>query len=301
MRLLLWGILVAALGVSQGHLGAESLDLRSSLKDWGEAGKAKRETCDTCGLPESIEHLARQLELQRLYIEERIRSDGGSGIKQNRLLRKGTKTYNAPSFTGGRVAAIHEHSNNIRVVGMGEMIAVLNGVEFRTRHNDYMLVMPHRTDGTYEAVEEIPYPEVPPEVTAFPNVEDQVTEMQKWFQAWGDQDYSVRDYRPYFKAALCYLEGAWTLPEGTAIDESFESDRHSIDATSWDDLLEKVSSPDLPFSLLTIFHMGICFITRTTFHYLSLQLLLLLTDQIYLVFWKERQRGEFCLFADYHH
>ena len=40
------------------------------------------------------------------------------------------------------MASIHDHANNIRTVGMGEFVAVLNGVEFRTRHNDYRLYMP---------------------------------------------------------------------------------------------------------------------------------------------------------------
>ena len=40
------------------------------------------------------------------------------------------------------MAAIHDHANNIRTVGMGEFVAVINGVEFRTRHNDYRLYMP---------------------------------------------------------------------------------------------------------------------------------------------------------------
>jgi len=52
-------------------------------------------------------------------------------------------------------------------------------------------------------------------------------------------DYSVRDYRKYFKPLLCYLEGAWIYPTDQ-IEEPFESDRHFIDATSWFDLQEKV-------------------------------------------------------------
>ncbi len=68
-----------------------------------------------------------------------------------------------------QVASIHDHSNNVRTVGMGEVIAVLNGVEFRTRHNDYRLNMPHRTSRKYNAFEPIPFPEVPPEVTRRPN------------------------------------------------------------------------------------------------------------------------------------
>lgn len=47
---------------------------------------------------------------------------------------------------------------------MGELLAVLNGVEFRTRHNDYKMRMPSRTSKDYGATEDIPYPAVPPQV-----------------------------------------------------------------------------------------------------------------------------------------
>lgn len=68
------------------------------------------------------------------------------------------------SFPGSRIASIHEHSNYIGTVGMGELLAVLNGVEFRTRHNDYKMRMPSRTSKDYGATEDIPYPAVPPQV-----------------------------------------------------------------------------------------------------------------------------------------
>ena len=38
---------------------------------------------------------------------------------------------------------------------------------------------------------------------------------------------------------LCYLEGAWTTSTGT-IEESFESDRHFLDADTWHELQEKI-------------------------------------------------------------
>ncbi len=63
-----------------------------------------------------------------------------------------------------QIASIHEHANNIRTVGMGEFIGVLNGVEFRTRHNDYRLNMPHTSSTQYHAFEPVPFPDVPPEV-----------------------------------------------------------------------------------------------------------------------------------------
>lgn len=72
---------------------------------------------------------------------------------------------------------------------------MLNGVEFRTRHNDYLLRSPSRENETYQEVQELEFPDVPPEVLQFESVEDQIEEMRAWFKAFADQDHSVRDYR----------------------------------------------------------------------------------------------------------
>ena len=69
-------------------------------------------------------------------------------------------------ITDQRIAAIHDHSNYKDTVGMGELIAVLNGVEFRTRHNDYKMARPSTTSEWFGQTEAIPYPEVPPAVSA---------------------------------------------------------------------------------------------------------------------------------------
>lgn len=53
---------------------------------------------------------------------------------------------------------------------MGEFVGVLNGVEFRTRHNDYRLKMPSTTSTDWHATEDIPFPDVPPEVGIFIHV-----------------------------------------------------------------------------------------------------------------------------------
>lgn len=187
----------------------------------------------------SVETMTRQMMLQQLFVEERIRSEGGSGVKQVRGSRSGTKVYHGSSHTGKRLMAVHDHANNIRTVGMGEFIAVMNGVEFRTRHNDYGLRMPHRTSKAYHAVEDIPYPDVPPAVLAKKTVDEQIKEMRLWFDAFKQGYYKKRDYRKYFKPVLCYLEGAWTKSAGK-IDEPFFSDRHQIDASSWMDLQDKI-------------------------------------------------------------
>ena len=178
--------------------------------------------------------------LQQLFTEERIRSEGQSGLKRVRHVTDGTRPYHYEGHAApNKLGSMHNHWNYHRTVGMGEFIAVLNGVEFRTRHNDYGLYMPDVNDPDLHAVDEIPLPEVPPEVLRQPTVEDQILEMREWFKAWKDQDFSVRDYRPYFKPVLCYLEGAWMM-SSEKIDEPFFSQRHAVEASSWFDLQEKI-------------------------------------------------------------
>ena len=182
--------------------------------------------------------LGRQVMLQQFFSETRVRTEGQSGLKVTRLRSTGLKTYHVNTHTGYAAAAIHDHANNDRTVGMGELTAVLNGIEFKTRHNDYRLYMPHRTSKDMNAYERIPFPDVPPEVLNKTTVDGQVVEMRKWFKAYRDQDHTARDYRKYFKPVLCYLEGSWTQ-SGKNIDEPFASDRHFVDAKSWMELHEK--------------------------------------------------------------
>ena len=63
--------------------------------------------------------------------------------------------------------------------------------------------------------------------------------MREWFKAFKDQNTTHRDYRPYFKPISCYLEGAWTRSTDK-LEESFESDKHFIDAETWYDLQEQI-------------------------------------------------------------
>ena len=94
----------------------------------------------------------------------------------------GSRPYFTWDHGGNSAMAIHDHSNNIRTQGLGEFVAVLNGVEFRTRHNDYKMSMPHTTSSKWQAVEDLPQPPVPPEVLAKKSVEAQIKEMQLWFK-----------------------------------------------------------------------------------------------------------------------
>ncbi|KAH3874983.1 hypothetical protein DPMN_038241 [Dreissena polymorpha] len=64
---------------------------------------------------------------------------------------------------------------------MGELNVVINGVEFRTRHNDYRLAMP-AFDKTYNGQVDIPFPDVPPEVLSKATIEEQIAEMKLWFK-----------------------------------------------------------------------------------------------------------------------
>jgi len=190
-------------------------------------------------LEEMVAGLAQQVMLQQLFVEERIRSDGDSGVKQLRLNQESTKPYMSIAHTHNSMLSIHDHSNYDRTCGMGEFIAVMNGVEFRTRHNDYKLRMPSRTTSVYNAMDDIPFPPVPASVTNKPTVAAQIAEMKEYFKAWKYQNHNHRDYRPYFKPVLCYLETAWTSDTKT-FKEPFESDRHAVDATSWFDLQNKI-------------------------------------------------------------
>uniref|UniRef100_A0A0B6ZHW8 Uncharacterized protein n=1 Tax=Arion vulgaris TaxID=1028688 RepID=A0A0B6ZHW8_9EUPU len=126
-------------------------------------------------LKEEIATLARQVMLQQLSIEDKVRTDGGSGIKQVRIKKGGPETYYTNSHTGDSIAAIHDHSNYRNTAGQGEGRFVLNGVEFSTRHNDYLLRMPSRKLSTYHLVEDIPFPPVPRDVLIKPTVQEQVS------------------------------------------------------------------------------------------------------------------------------
>ncbi|XP_059157577.1 uncharacterized protein LOC131941959 [Physella acuta] len=183
--------------------------------------------------------LSRQVMLQQFAAEEKIRADGGSGIKQIRVDADGPENFYVNTHSGRSMCAIHDHSNTMRTLGQGEGQYVLNGVEFRTRHNDFQLRMPSDEPGNSDQLTEIPFPPVPPEVLEKPTVHEQIVELREWFQAWKEQNYQTRDYRPYFKPVLCYMEGAWTT-NTNKIEEPFFSDRHAIDASTWAELQEKV-------------------------------------------------------------
>ena len=54
---------------------------------------------DVDSLNEKLARVARQLMLQQLYIEERTRSEGDSGLKTIRLRQIGTKSYQSETHS----------------------------------------------------------------------------------------------------------------------------------------------------------------------------------------------------------
>lgn len=191
-------------------------------------------------LQDVMDGLSKQVMLQQFYSQEKVRGEGNSGLNNVRLVKDGSKNYYETSILGGRgYMAMHDHSNYNRLLGLGELDVIMNGVKFITRHNDYNIRMPSKTSKKYHAMEDIAFPDVPPSVLNKSTVEEQVSEMHEYFKAFKNQDRSHRDYSPYFKPVLCYLEGGWTKASKN-IDEPFHSDRHSIDASNWFELMEKV-------------------------------------------------------------
>lgn len=137
---------------------------------------------------------------------EFLRSQGQSGLLISRGYQtSGTEAFNRP-FDGAIGAGnnIHDHANYPAVCGAAETSGVLNGYYFRTRHLDYGLDTP--ATGDYLAVVESATPAVPPAVLNAGNVANQIAEMQEWFSAYQRRDYSVRDYRNYFRLTLSAME-----------------------------------------------------------------------------------------------
>merc|ERR1719229_2003964 len=119
--------------------------------------------------------------LSQFSEEQRVRSEMHSGLTNVRGHYDGDSYFDDGTYSNGAVASIHDHADFIRVVGMGEIQVILNGVEFQTRHNDYNLNMPSMTSDVYGATETIPFPDVPPEVTSKDTVNEQIEEMIEYF------------------------------------------------------------------------------------------------------------------------
>lgn len=61
--------------------------------------------------------------------------------------------------------------------------------------------------------------------------------MNAGLEPW-DAPGTTRSYTDHFKAVLCVMEGAW-IKQSLEFEESFESDRHFVDAKDWRELYDK--------------------------------------------------------------
>ena len=194
---------------------------------------------------ESLKYMVAELGQHAIIADERdesfLRASGGSGVTSARGTGAGSHPYHTSSWSnfGLSFLAIHDHADLRDTIGMGELEAIMNGVNFKTRHNDYRLKQPSLNSEHMKRTSDVELPAVPPSVLAHgSNVTAQILEMKEYFRAWATQDESIRDYKPYFRPVLSYLEGWW----GTdgSFEEPFDSDRHRVAADSWGELYDRV-------------------------------------------------------------
>lgn len=253
-------------GTSIGHPGkgswGQSLKMKVIVQDpddsvmatcplydpakYGVTGGGEVDSETVTKLKGAVSALVRGFINNELRTTERVRNEGHSGVTTVRSYNHGLDAYQAESHVGGSGCLnMHNHADLQYTIGLGEFQAVLNGVQFATRHNDYSMLMPDDTKTTEDFISEwpppavdMPQPSVPPSVTAAGNVNAQNAEMREYFKAFLEQDKTIRDYTPFFLPVLCYLEGAWTV-KADEIAEPFSSDRHQIAADTWQELYGK--------------------------------------------------------------
>lgn len=216
-------------------------------------------------LTQSVRELMSQQVTFQLGVSEFYRHSYSSGVLSVRNSWFGRSSYDSAHSSSTGFLAAHDHSNDEATVGLGEFSAILNGIPFKTRHNDYRLFM--RTDPVapnrpgvrmWNQRAKIPFPPVPQQVKDFDqkNLTHAIEIMRKYFRAWmsnGDPaalnsypyDANVSDYPQYFKANLVVLEGYFT-PKISGIDPADKfSNRHNIEAKSYEDLRDKISFASL--------------------------------------------------------
>jgi len=157
-----------------------------------------------------------------------FRGVGNSGFLNIRQYSAAGDTVEDNRFTVGyRPLNAHNHSNYKYLCGMSERQGMANGYPYGSRHTDYNLNTP--VAGNYLATERVTFPTVPASVTG--TVAQQVTEMQNYFQALVDKDHSVYDYRTHFTWVLS-VEEVWPEVFAETLEDTFDSDRHTVDASS---------------------------------------------------------------------
>ncbi|KAJ9465094.1 hypothetical protein DIPPA_26071 [Diplonema papillatum] len=195
----------------------------------------------------AVAAMGRQLVAVEQRTAQRVREQGQSGVTLVRSWNQGTDAFYSTTYAQSGAANMHNHADTHHTIGLGEFGAVLNGVQFTTRHNDYSLLEPDDSLTVDEYTSKWPpkaktieQPPVPPSVLNAGSVQAQLQEMREYFRAFHTQNLTHRDYRPYFQSVMCYLEGTWT-GESSSVAEPFASERHHIDAESWTELTQKTN------------------------------------------------------------
>ena len=183
---------------------------------YGVSGGQEVDSATVQKLKGTVAAIGRLLISMEVRIAQRTRSEGHSGVSLVRSTRGGSDAYHTAAYTEGGAAAGHNHANTHHTIGMGEFQAVLNGVLFTTRHNDFSLLEANDTMSVAEYTNNWPPKSKPIEPAPVPtsvlnagSVSNQVAEMKEYFRAFKTQNVTHRDYRPYFRPILCYLEGAF--------------------------------------------------------------------------------------------
>ena len=178
---------------------------------------------EIASLKTTASEMIQQVMMQQFGVEEHIRATG-SGFRAPRY------SYGVDTFLN-----MHDHCDRRGLVGFPEVDVVMNGIEFKTRHENYRLIRPKRR-GTNVQYQDMIYPQVPPEVLAKGSVEGQVKEMKEWFKAWKNEDDDTRNYKKYFRPVLCYLEAAWMKPTDNIADSIYNGE--DVGAADWDELFD---------------------------------------------------------------
>ncbi|GFO28988.1 hypothetical protein PoB_005549300 [Plakobranchus ocellatus] len=190
-----------------------------------------------------IRRLTEQTMRDQIRQEERVRSEGDSGIVQTRNFEEGTQNYHSSTAAEHSFAGLYDRVRSRDKVGLGEMVVIMNGVEFRIHRSDHKLEMPHRTSSGFLDTEPIQRPPVPPSVLSKGTVQAQAEEMAEYFRAFKDQNSTHRNYKAYFQPILCYLEAAWMVDPGadakpgnwfTAVDKIY------LGGNTWSEVHDRI-------------------------------------------------------------
>jgi hypothetical protein len=186
------------------------------------------------------------------YTAEILRGMGGSGLysTRNYSIDDGFQALHRPFTVTSTAQFQHNHPNYYRMVGLGELCAIVNGYYVRTTHNDPTLI---DQDGAILSA-----PDVPPSVLAKPTGISLNSDGSVSIDTAGDTQ--ARYMRNLFtdsledtRLDLLYLE-VWLekLPVSGELNTTIQSFRHQENANKLRDLLnfaEKLNfsgAKDLP-------------------------------------------------------